>query len=97
MLESALAWPQNKFSYEANSTFFSLASAYAFGIARNHPFVDGNKRVAFTAIAMFLRINGQKFVPEKMDALQTIMKLAAGEIAEDDLARWIEANCTEAE
>lgn len=92
LLESALSWPRNLFSYGDEASHHDLAAAYAFGLARNHPFVDGNKRIAFTAIAMFLEINGYSFEPEKMDALQTILKLAAGDIGEEALARWIGRN-----
>ena len=92
LLESALARPVNKQAYDGEATVFDLAAAYAFGLARNHPFVDGNKRIAFAAMAMFLSENGYELAPDKMDALQTIMKLAAGDIEEDELARWVGEN-----
>ncbi len=92
LLESALARPVNKQAYGEAATVFDLAAAYAFGLARNHPFVDGNKRIAFAAAAMFLSENGFELVPGKMDALQTILKLAAGDIEEDELAGWIKKN-----
>ena len=92
LLESALARPVNKQAYDEEATVFDLAAAYGFGLARNHPFVDGNKRIAFAAMAMFLSENGYELAPDRMDALQTIMKLAAGDIEEDELARWVEAN-----
>lgn len=93
LLESALARPVNKQAYEPEATVFELAAAYGFGLARNHPFVDGNKRIAFAAMAMFLSENGFELAPEKMDALKTILKLAAGELEEDELAGWVEKNC----
>ncbi len=96
LLESALARPVNKHAYDPEATVFDLAAAYAFGLARNHPFVDGNKRIAFAAAAMFLSENGYELAPDKMEALQTILKLAAGELEEDELARWIEKNCRKA-
>lgn len=96
LLESVLARPVNKQAYDAEATVFDLAAAYAFGLARNHPFVDGNKRIAFAAMAMFLSENGYELAPDKMDALETIMKLAAGELEEDELAPWIEKNCRKA-
>lgn len=96
LLESALARPVNKQAYDEAATVFDLAAAYGFGLARNYPFVDGNKRIAFAAMAMFLSENGYALAPEKMDALETILKLAAGEIEEDELARWVEANCRKA-
>ncbi|MDA0306209.1 MAG: type II toxin-antitoxin system death-on-curing family toxin [Proteobacteria bacterium] len=92
LLESALARPVNKQAYDGKVTVFDLAAAYGFGLARNHPFVDGNKRIAFAAMAIFLSENGYELAPEKMDALETIMKLAAGDIEEDELAGWVEAN-----
>lgn len=94
LLESALARPRNQLAYGDTLSMPALAAAYGFGIARNHPFVDGNKRAAFTAIAVFLAVNGYRFAPDKMDALQTIMRLAAGEVAEDELAAWIAVNST---
>ncbi len=96
LLESALARPVNKQAYDEEATVFDLAAAYGFGLARNHAFIDGNKRIAFAAMAMFLSENGYELAPEKMDALETIMKLAAGDMEEDDLGRWIEANSRKA-
>ncbi|MGH6662284.1 MAG: type II toxin-antitoxin system death-on-curing family toxin [Rhodospirillales bacterium] len=92
LLESALARPQNRFAYEPGANLFDLAASYAYGLARNHAFVDGNKRISITAVAMFLGDNGREFAPEKMDALETFLRLAAGEVEEADLARWIERN-----
>ena len=94
LLESALARPRNQLAYGETPSIAALAASYGFGIARNHPFVDGNKRAAFTAIAVFLRVNGHRFASDKMDALQTVMLLAAGEVSEADLADWIAANTT---
>jgi len=92
LLDSALSRPMNRFAHDPGVTLFDLAAAYACGISRNHPFVDGNKRIAFTVIGMFLRINGWCFHPDRMDALRTVMRLAAGEADEPETARWIEAN-----
>ncbi len=92
LLESALARPQNRYAYEDTAMMFDLAASYAYGLARNHPFVDGNKRIAITAAAMFLGDNGYRFVPDKMDALKMFLALAAGEVEEEILARWIERN-----
>jgi death on curing protein len=88
MLESALSRPRNKWEYE-HADIVELAAAYAFGIARNHPFVDGNKRVAFLAMAAFLRLNGVHFAPSQEAATAAILALAAGEIDETGLARWL--------
>ena len=91
MLESAIALPQNKFSY-GESDLAALAAAYAFGIARNHPFVDGNKRAAFMVMMVFLRKNAIAFAPEEAMAAAAIFGLAAGDIEEEGLTRWIRDN-----
>ena len=88
MLESALGRPQNKFVYE-DCDLASLAAAYAFGIAKNHPFVDGNKRAALLSIVVFLGLNGIDFIADNAEAVVMIRDLAAGEVAEEGLARWI--------
>jgi death-on-curing protein len=94
MLESALMRPQNKWQYQS-ADLAALAAAYAFGIAKNHPFVDGNKRVAFLAMAGFLRLNGVKFAPTQEAATAAILAVAAGEVSEEGLARWISDNLPE--
>lgn len=91
LLESAVARAPNKWAY-GERDLAALASAYAFEIARNHPFVDGNKRAAFTAIFMFLGLNAVRFRPVPAEATAAIMALAAGELDEDQLARWIRDN-----
>lgn len=91
MLESALARPQNRWHY-GESDLASLAASYAFGLARNHPFVDGNKRIAFHSLVVFLRLNGVPFAPESAQATAIILSLAAGEVGEDGLTRWIRDN-----
>ncbi|GMR09171.1 MAG: type II toxin-antitoxin system death-on-curing family toxin [Gammaproteobacteria bacterium] len=73
-------------------TLYQLAAAYGFGFAKNHCFNDGNKRVALATIDVFLMLNGQELVAEETDAALTIESLAAGELSEDELASWIEAN-----
>lgn len=90
-LESALSRPVNKWSYEG-AELIELAAAYAFGIARNHPFVDGNKRTAFLVMATFLRLNGIRFAPSQEAATAAMYALAAGEIEENGFARWIADN-----
>ncbi|MBB5752537.1 type II toxin-antitoxin system death-on-curing family toxin [Prosthecomicrobium pneumaticum] len=87
-LRSALDRPRNKWAYE-QADLVTLGAAYAFGIARNHPFVDGNKRVAFLAMIGFLRLNGVRFAPPPAEATGVMLKLAAGEIDEAGLVRWI--------
>ena len=91
LLESGLARPINKFGY-GESDLAALAAAYAFGIARNHPFVDGNKRAAFASIIVFLGLNGFDFDVPPEQATAMILALAAGEVSEDSLARWIRDN-----
>jgi len=92
LLDSALDRPLNRLAYEPHSTLAQLAASYGFGIARNHPFVDGNKGAAFLAIGVFLAINAMNFRPTQDDATKTILSLAAGDLSEADLAEWIEAN-----
>lgn len=89
LLESALDRPRNKFSYESESDIFDLAAAYGFGLAKNHPFHDGNKRVAFLAVGLFLAINGYRLLADQMDAIQTVLSLAAGQLTEDAFAEWV--------
>lgn len=91
MLESALGRPQNKWSY-GEADLAALAAAYAYGIARNHPFVDGNKRAAFLSIITFLGLNDIEFLANDAEAAVVIQDLAAGTIQEDGLTRWIRDN-----
>lgn len=88
LFESALARPRNLFGYGVDDPV-RLAAAYAFGLAKNHAFIDGNKRVAFIACAMFLRLNGLRLVAEQNDAVLTLLALAAGDLDEDALADWV--------
>ncbi len=89
MLESAAARARNRWSY-GESSLAALAASYAFGIAKNHPFADGNKRASFAAMVVFLRLNDVPFTPESSEATLAIIGLAAGEIDEAGLTRWIE-------
>ena len=91
MLESALGRPLNKFAY-GETDLAALAAAYAFGSARNHPFVDGNKRAAFGAMIVFLGLNGIDFLVPSESATVVILALAAGEVDEEGLTRWIRDN-----
>jgi len=88
LLDSALARPLNRFAY-GESDIAALASAYAFGIVRNHPFVDGNKRAAFAAFIVFLGLNGIDFKVAPADATVSILALAAGEVDEKTFTRWV--------
>jgi death-on-curing protein len=91
ILRSALERPFNKWQYE-QADLAMLAAAYAFGLAKNHAFVDGNKRVAFITMVVFLRKNGVRFAPDQAQSTKIILALAAGEVSEDNLARWIRDN-----
>jgi death on curing protein len=88
LLESALARPINKFTY-GEADLAVLAAAYGFGIARNHPFVDGNKRTALASMIVFLGLNRIDLDAPQEAATAIVLGLAAGEVAEDVLARWI--------
>jgi death-on-curing protein len=87
-LELALNRARNKWEYEG-ADLALLGAAHAFGIARNHPFIDGNKRAAFVSMMLFLRKNGVKFSPPQSEATRIILEVAAGNIGEEGLARWI--------
>jgi death-on-curing protein len=88
LLESALARAQNLAAY-SKPDFATLAAAYGFGLAKNHAFVDGNKRAAFLATGLFLALNGYRLTATQADATLTVIALAAGEINEADFANWI--------
>ena len=91
ILRSALERPFNKWQYE-QADLAMLAAAYAFGLAKNHAFVDGNKRVGFITMVVFLRKNGVRFAPDQAQSTNIILSLAAGEVSEESLARWIRDN-----
>jgi death-on-curing protein len=91
MLRSALERPINKWRYE-QSDMAELAAAYAFGLAKNHAFVDGNKRIAFMTMMAFLLKNGVAFGPDPAQSTAMILALAAGEVSEQGLTRWIRDN-----
>jgi death-on-curing protein len=91
LLDSALARPQNLAAYR-EPTAFEVAASYAFGIARNHPLIDGNKRTAFVASALFLRLNGRIINADQAEAAVVFLRLAAGELDEAELAEWLRRN-----
>ena len=91
MLRSALERPINKWQYE-QVDLATLAAAYAFGLAKNHAFVDGNKRAAFMTMVLFLRKNNVRFTPDQAHATAIMISLAAGEVSEESLARWVRDN-----
>jgi death on curing protein len=91
LLDSALARPLNLVAY-GEPDFADLAASYAFGLAKNHPFVDGNKRAAFLSTGLFLALNGFRLTASQVDATQAMLALAAGELSEEAFARWLRAN-----
>jgi death-on-curing protein len=91
-LESALARPRHQWFYGGVTDLASLAAAYGFGLAQNHPYADGNKRVALVAMLTFLAINGQDIDANDEDVLSTILALAAGRLSEAELAAWLRSH-----
>lgn len=91
LLRSALERPLNKWHYE-QAQLPQLAAAYGFGLAKNHAFVDGNKRIAFMSMLVSLRKNNVRFAPDPAEATAMMMSLAAGEVSEESFARWIRDN-----
>jgi death on curing protein len=91
LLSSALARPQNQVAY-GDPSVFDLAAAYAFGIIRNHPFVDGNKRTGFLAAYVFLDLNGWELMAPENEAVAAVLALAAGEIQEAGFSEWLKTN-----
>lgn len=95
LLRSAMSRPQNLFAYEKPS-LFELAAAYAFGIVRNHPFNDGNKRTGFVTAVLFLESNGYDFQATEIDATITTLAFAAKELGEAEYAAWLEKHSRKA-
>lgn len=91
LLDSALGKPQNLFAY-GKPTLFELAASYAFGIVKNHPFIDGNKRAGFVVAVAFLQHNGWRLEAGEVDATLRTLALAAGEMSEAAYADWLKAN-----
>lgn len=92
LLDSALARPINKYTYEGCLDLATLAAAYGFGLVRNHAFVDGNKRAAFLAVGIFLVINGQRLSAKPIDAIEAVASLSDGSMEEARFAEWIRKN-----
>ena len=88
LLESALARPRNLAHY-GQPNACELAAAYAFGLAKNHPFIDGNKRSAFVATELFLMLNGWRLTAGDADCVMVMLRLAAGEVDEASFAQWL--------
>lgn len=91
MFASAMARPRNQWAYGEDDVC-ALAASYAFGIARNHPFADGNKRTAWVLARLFLRKNGLALSIDEPDAIRTVEALAAGELSESELTDWFRAH-----
>lgn len=91
LLISALSRPLNQWAYE-KPTLFELAANYAFGLVRNHPFLDGNKRIGFVTAVLFLELNGISFYATEADATIQTLALASDNLSEVDFAGWLEAN-----
>ena len=96
LLESALARPVNRWSYGEDDPA-AQAAAYAFGLARNHPFIDGNNRTAWVLARLFLAINGHMLAFDPTDAIRMMLSLAAGEIGEEEVAMWFRERMVEAD
>jgi death-on-curing protein len=95
LLESALGKPKNLFAY-GKPSMFDLAASYAFGIVKNHPFIDGNKRAGFAAAATFLEVNKLQVVASEVDATVETLRLAANDCSQADYAAWLKRNCRKA-
>ena len=89
LLESALARPQHKWTYKRRPDLAALAAAYLFALVKNHPFRDGNKRIAFLAAVIFLGLNGHELTVDEPEVVTMVRAAAAGEASEGDVARWI--------
>ena len=95
LLDSALSRPVNLAAYSSPDIFDCAAAyAYAFGLTKNHPFIDGNKRAGFLGAGMFLRLNGHRLAATQQDATLTMLALAAGEISEAEFAAWLRTHST---
>ena len=91
LLESAMARPQNQFAYGEHS-LARLAASYAFGMSRNHPFLDGNKHTSLVVAELFLALNGSELTATDAECVTAFLRLAAGDLTEDQLADWITAH-----
>ncbi len=91
-LEAALARPRQRLRYQPEATLAGLAAAYAFGLARNHPYVDGNKRIALVVMVAFLERNGIEMTATVVDVVAVMLALVSGELTEPELAAWIDAH-----
>jgi death-on-curing protein len=95
LLDSALGKPQNLFAY-GKPSLFEMAASYGFGLVKNHPFLDGNKRIGFATAILFLELNGYRFGASEVDVVLRTLALAAGEMSEAAYAEWLKANSKKA-
>ena len=93
-LESALARPRQKWHYDQAADLPTLAAAYGFGLCQNHPYRDGNKRVAFVVMVVFLELNGWRFNAQEPEVVTVMLQLADGRLSERELADWLRAHAT---
>ena len=91
LLESALARPKNRWAYES-ADLPTLAASYTFGVVRNHPFIDGNKRTGLVVAELFLNLNGVQLTASDAECVMTFLRLASGDLTEEALAAWITGN-----
>jgi death on curing protein len=94
LLKSALARPRQHFAYAESPDIVNMAAAYTWGIVRNHPFVDGNKRTGFVVGVLFLELNGYRFSAREEDAAQVVLELASGNLDEADYIAFLRANAS---
>ena len=95
LLKSALARPQQHFAYAESPDIVDMAAAYTWGIVRNHPFVDGNKRTGFVVGVLFLELNGYRFNASEEDAAQMVLELASGNLDEAGYVAFLRANASQ--
>jgi death-on-curing protein len=97
LIESALERPRNRWQYDPEADVFSFAAAYGYGLAKNHGFIDGNKRVGFSAAYAFLGLNGYDLDVPEPEVVLTITDLASGDLSEDAFAGWLQTHSTASE
>ncbi|MGH8498967.1 MAG: type II toxin-antitoxin system death-on-curing family toxin [Methylococcales bacterium] len=92
LLDSALNRPKQRFAYDNDFSIFDLAASYSYGLAKNHPFMDGNKRIALSVGAIFLELNGYSLNAPEAETVVIFEQLAAGDLTEEDLANWFKVS-----
>ena len=94
LFDSAMTRPQNRWGYSPETSLFDIAAAYGYGLAKNHAFVDGNKRTALVAMLLFLELNGYVLTASQERRYEVLLDVAAGRMEEEKLAKWLQANAT---